>query len=488
MSRFEKTAWKILGVLAIVVISAASLRYQDPVLRFAGHAPIVGAWVQARFPDAFGQVAMPEHEHEGLVDYWTCSMHPSVHLTGPGTCPICSMDLVPVYAAGAAAAGEATAGQTGQMPSMPGMPGMEGQATADPTAATPEERATLTIDPTWQQALAVTTAPVERRRLSNMVRTVGIVTHDENRIVDVNLRVSGWITRLLVAETGQLVEPGETLFELYSPELVSTQREYLLAVENLERVSASPESEIIARARSLVEAARRRLLLWGLEPGQIQRLAEGGEVIDELPIVSPAGGYVLEKMAVEGMAVAPGMRLYRIAALDTVWVLADVYQSELPFVATGQPATLRLPHDPERIWRARIDYLYPTLEPSTRTLKARLVIDNPGLALRPGMYVDVTIEKENAPVLAVPREAVLDLGTRKVVFVDLGEGRLQVREVLAGQDVGGWVAVHAGLEEGDVVVTSGQFLIDAESKIRGVVALPLPERSSRQDPWPGGSR
>ncbi len=487
MTRLEKTGWKIIGVLAIVVILAAGFRYPDPIVRLAGHTPIVGAWVQTRFPDAFGQVAMPEHEHEGLIDYWTCSMHPSVHLTGPGTCPICSMDLVPVYAVGSAPAGEATTGQPGQLPSMPGMPGMGGQATPDPTA-TPEERATLTIDPTWQQALAVTTAPVERRRLSNTVRTVGIVTHDENRIVDVNLRISGWITRLLVAETGQLVEPGETLFELYSPELVSTQREYLLAIENLERVSASPESEIVARARSLVEAARRRLLLWDLEPGQIRRLAAGGEVIDELPIVAPAGGYVLEKMAVEGMAVTPGMRLYRIAALDTVWVLADVYESELPFVATGQPATLRLAHDPGRTWRGRVDYLYPTLEPSTRTLKARLVVDNPSLALRPNMYVDITIEKENAPVLAVPREAVLDLGARQVVFVDLGGGRLQAREVLAGHDVGGWVAVHAGLEEGDVVVTSGQFLIDAESKIRRVVPLPLAERSSRQDPLPGDSR
>ena len=483
MSRFEKTGWKIVGVFTIVVILATGFRYHDPIVRFVGHAPIVGSWVQARFPDAFGQVAMPEHEHEDLIAYWTCSMHPSVHLTGPGTCPICSMDLVPVYAAGAAPAGAATAGQPGQTPSMPGMSGMGGQPTA-----TPEERATLTIDPTWQQALAVTTAPVERRRLSNTIRTVGIVTHDENRLVDVNLRISGWITRLWVAETGQLVEPGQTLFELYSPELVSTQREYLLAVESLERVSASPEPEIVARARSLVEAARRRLLLWDLEPEQIRRLAEGGEVIDELPIVSPAGGYVLEKMAVEGMSVTPGMRLYRIAALDTVWVLADIYESELPFVATGQPATLRLPHDPERIWRGRVDYLYPTLEASTRTLKARLVVDNPSLALRPNMYVDVTIEKENAPVLAVPREAVLDLGERQVVFVDLGGGRLQAREVLAGQDVGGWVAVHAGLEEGDVVVTSGQFLIDAESKIRGVVPLPLPERSSRQDPLPGDSR
>jgi len=466
VSRLERTGWKIVGVLAIVVILAAGLRYQDPIVRFAGHAPIVGAWVQARFPDAFGQVAMPDHEHEGLIGYWTCSMHPSVHLTGPGTCPICSMDLVPVYAAGSAPADEATANPT----------------------ATPEEQAMVTIDPTWQQALAVTTAPVERRQLSSTIRTTGIVTHDENRLVDVNLRISGWITRLRVAETGQLVEPGQTLFELYSPELVSTQREYLLALENLERVSASQESQIVAMARSLVEASRRRLLLWDLKPEQIQRLAEGGEVIDELPIVSPAGGYVLEKMAVEGMAVTPGMRLYRIASLDTVWVLADVYESELPFVATGQAATLRLPHDPERIWRARIDYLYPTLEPSTRTLKARLVVDNPNLALRPDMYVDVTIEREHAPVLAVPREAVLDLGERQVVYVDLGGGRLQAREVLAGQDVGGWVAVLAGLEEGDVVVTSGQFLIDAESKIRGVVPLPLSERPSRQDPPPGDSR
>jgi len=396
------------------------------------------------------------------------------------------MDLVPVYAAGAApdAAGP---GGGGQMPPMPGMPGMGRPTAADP-AATAEERATVTIDPTWQQALAVTTAPVERRLLSGTIRTTGTVTHDENRLFDVNLRISGWITDLRVAETGQLVAPGQTLFEIYSPELVSTQREYLLAVENLERVRASPEPEVVARARSLVEAARRRLQLWELGAAQIQRLAETGEVVDELPIVAPAGGYVLEKMAVEGMAVTPGMRLYRIAALDAVWVLADVYEGDIRLARIGQQATVRLPHDPERVLRARIDYMYPTLDAATRTLKARLVVDNPDLALRPDMYVDVVIEGDGRQALAVPREAVLDMGVRRIVFVDLGGGRLQAREVRTGQEAGGWIEVHAGLEEGEVVVTAGQFLIDAESKVRGVVPLPLPAPTNRQEPPAGDIR
>ncbi|MFQ5744249.1 MAG: efflux RND transporter periplasmic adaptor subunit [Acidobacteriota bacterium] len=459
MDRKEKFGWTLVSLLAVTVVVAASIRYQEALLRLAGHAPLAGAYVQRWFPEAFGFTAMPEHEHEGLIDYWTCSMHPSVHLTEAGTCPICSMDLVPVYKPGEEPPGEAT---------------IEA-ADAEPVTSA-EQRATFRIDPTWQQAIAVTMVPVTRRRLSETFRTVGRISYDENRLVDVNIKLSGWIQRLYVAETGQLVGAGQPLFELYSPELVSTQREYFLALENLERVGASPEPEIIERARSLVAAARRRLLLWDLATEQVDRLASSGEVADALPIVSPATGYVVEKMAVQGMHVTPGTRLYRIANLDKVWVLADVYESELPFVKTGQSAVVRLPYDPDRSWRARIDYLYPTLEPRTRTVKIRLVVDNPELNLRPDMYADVVLKKETGLMLAVPREAVLDLGTRHIVFVNLGDGRLQAREVAVGKEVGDFILIRAGLEEGESIVGAGHFLVDAESKVRGVVPLPVAPR------------
>jgi len=486
MSRLEKRLWGLVALLALVVGIVGGYRHRQPLIRLAGHAPLIGPTVQSRFPGSFA--ADPTgHEHDGLVDYWTCSMHPSVRRDEPGTCPICSMDRVPVYPPGAGPPGESAratgaasaAGTTG--------PGDAGAGASDP-GVTPEDRATFRIDPTWQQAIAVTTARVARRDLTESLRTVGRVTYDENRLVDVNLKLSGWIRQLHVAETGQLVEAGEPLFDLYSPELVSAQREYLLALDNVERVASSPEPEVVERARSLADAARRRLLLWDLTPDQVDRIASGDGVVDALPIVSPATGYVVEKMAVEGMRVDPGMRLYRIADLSTVWVLADVYESDLSFVREDQPATMRLAYEPGRTWRGRVDHVYPTLEPSTRTVKVRLVFPNADLTLRPEMYADVFLERRVASVLAVPREAVLDLGSRKVVFVDLGEGRLQAREVATGPEVAGSVPIRAGLQEGDRVITSGNFLVDAESKVRGVVPLPVQEDPGRSGARPPGGR
>ena len=314
--------------------------------------------------------------------------------------------------------------------------------------------------------MGVTSAPAERRSLTETLRAVGRITYDENRMVDVNLKLSGWIQKLYVAEMGQLVQEGQPLLELYSPDLLATQRDYLIALETLESLGESPEPEIIERAESLVAAARRRLLLWDLTPEQVAHLGTTREVLDELPIISPAGGYVVAKHAVEGMFVNPGMRLYQIADLDTVWALIDIFEIDLPFVDVGQTTTLSLAYDPERTWRGRVDYIYPNVESQTRTVKLRVVLENPDLTLLPDMYVDVVLEKSTGPVLALPREAVLDFGTRQVVYVDLGNGRLQAREVATDPEVGGYVPITAGLDEGELVVTSGHFLIDAESKVR----------------------
>ena len=319
------------------------------------------------------------------------------------------------------------------------------RAEADlPTTSGTGQRSTFTIDPTWQQAIAVTSAPVERRILRETLRTVGRIAYDENRMVDVNLKLSGWIQRLHVAETGQLVSEGQPLLEIYSPDLLATQRDYLTALDTLESLSDSPEPELIQRAESLVAAARRRLLLWDLTEDQVERLGETREVRDELPIISPVGGYVVAKHAVEGMFVNPGMRLYQIADLDRVWALVDVFEIDLPFVRVGQTTTLSLAYDPERTWRGRVDYIYPAVEPQTRTVKVRVVLENPDLALLPDMYVNGILEKSTGPVLALPREAVLDFGTRQVVYVDLGGGRLQAREVSADPEVGGFVPITGG--------------------------------------------
>jgi RND family efflux transporter MFP subunit len=452
MNISERIPRGLVGTILAVALAALSYGYADELARIAAHVPVVDRIV-ARWAPGLAEDAA-DHGHDNLIAYWTCSMHPSVRATEEGQCPICGMALIPVERDG----GDTSAG-----------------AAPRPGAAA----STFRVEPHWQQAVGVTTTVVESRHLSETIRAVGRVTHDESRLADVNLKLSGWIENLRVAETGQFVRAGDTLFDLYSPELVSTQGEYLTALDNLERVADSPEEEVVARARSLVDAARRRLRLWDLGEEEVDRLAETREVRDTLPVTSPATGYVLEKMAVDGMRVDPAMRLYRIANLDRVWVIADLYESEARFVRQGQRATMRLPYDTGQTWTGRVDYIYPTLEPRTRTLQLRVVFSNPDLRLRPDMYADVYLEHHVGPVLAIPREAVVDLGMRQVVFIDLGGGLLQAREIDSGVELEGYVEVRAGLVEGERVVSSGNFLLDAESKVRGIVPLPLdPDESA----------
>lgn len=478
MSRHGRRRWIAIAAVTIVVglAAGAAARYPAAAIRLVAHVPVLGPGIEAWLADRLGAGRLVEHEHDDLIDYWTCSMHPSVRHLEPGTCPICSMDLVPVYKPGM----EPEAAGSGDRPGMrmDAMPGMRPPAAT--AGDTPASRATFRIDTSWQQAIGVTTTPVQRHSLRHSLRTVGHVTYDENRIVDVNLRVPGWIEKLHVAETGQLVRQGDPLLELYSPDLVSTQREYLLARENARRVKASPVDELVQRAESLVQTTSRRLLLAGLTPEQVHQLDTGGKVVDSMAILSPAGGYVIEKHAVEDMRVDASMRLYRIADLSRVWVMADVYESEVSFVREGMRASLNLAYGADRVWRGRVEYVYPTLDRATRTVQVRLAFDNPDMALRPGMYGDVVLDASTAPVLAIPREAVIDLGTRQVVFVDLGAGRLQAREIATGPALGGMVPVRDGIIENESVVTSGNFLVDAESKIRGVVPLPIAQAEGAQ--------
>lgn len=410
--------------------------------------------------------------------YWTCAMHTSVHLDHDGQCPICGMDLVPVYPHEAMTDVPASAGEMSDrddMANMPGMPGMSGPP-AVAVGSTPEQRATFRVEPEWQQAIGVRSAVVAPRTLEQSLRLPGRVAMDETRMVDVNLRVAGWIETLHVGETGQVVEAGQKLLDLYSPELVTAQRDLLVAVENADRLAASPVEEARDGAASLVRASRQRLLRFGLTEVQVDEVAHGGELRETIPILAPSDGYVLEKMAVDGMRVDPGMRLYRIVDLSTVWVLVDVFEGDAGFVRVGQPATFRLSYGGDSAWRGRVDYVYPTLDPGTRTLRVRLVFRNSDLQLRPEMYGDVVFERRTETALAVPDEAVLDLGTRQIVFVKLDNDRLQAREVEVGPEIGGWRSLLAGVTAGERVVTSGNFLIDAESKVRGVIPIPLEER------------
>ena len=379
---------------------------------------------------------------------WTCPMHPSVIRSEPGQCPICGMDLVPLK---------------------------QEQARVEESGV--EGHGIVQIDPEKQQLLGVRTVAVERRPVGRVVRTVGIVATDEARQSEVQSKVSGWVEKLYVDKTGDLVKRGQPLLTIYSPDLVSTQEEYLVALRARDRLKASPFAEVRESGESLVRRARERLRLWDISEREIEDLETTGKVRKALTLYAPAGGYVLEKHVVEGMQVGPGMSLYRLADLSRVWVEAAVYEFEAPLVKVGQQARLTLAAQPGRIFQGRVAYIYPTVEATTRTLKARLEYANPALVLKPGMYADVEIAVPMETTLAIPVEAVLDSGARKVVFVEEKEGRFAPREVTLGPRAADYYPVLAGLEEGERIVASPNFLIDSESQFQAALEAMRPGAS-----------
>ncbi|HZA51217.1 MAG TPA: efflux RND transporter periplasmic adaptor subunit, partial [Myxococcaceae bacterium] len=353
------------------------------------------------------------------IAYHTCPMHPSVRQSGPGQCPICGMDLTPVTK------GDLASG-------------------------------IVTVDEVRRQRIGVKIDAVRKAPLTIGVRAVGIVKYDERKLADVSLKAKGWIRGLKVDATGQPVKKGDVLFHLYSPELLAAQQEYLLALRTRNGDAADP----------LVRAARQRLRLWDIPDAQIDALTRRGEATETLAIRAPASGFVIEKAVVEGAAVEPGMRLYRIAALDRVWIEAQIYESDLPHVKVGQQVDITLPFVPEKKFQGRISYVYPYLQSGTRTGQVRIELPNPGGELKPEMYADVSFEVNRGERLQVPASAVIYTGPRRLVFVDLGEGRLRPREVKLGQRSADAFEVLDGLQERERVVTSGNFLIAAESRLR----------------------
>jgi Cu(I)/Ag(I) efflux system membrane fusion protein len=321
------------------------------------------------------------------------------------------------------------------------------------------------IDPRRQQLTGVTFATVERRDVDQEIRTVGNVTYDESRLSDVTLKFEGWIEELFVDKTGELVRKNDRLFTLYSPALVSTQEDYLVALDNYRRLEGSGDERAIEGAKDFLAAAHRRLDYWDIEDKHVRELEEDRRVLRTLPIHAPASGYVIDKDVVAGAHVPAGKRLYRLADLDEVWVLADVYEYELPLVHVGQPAEVSLPYIPDRRFHGRVGYIYPYLEAQERTVKVRIQLPNPDHVLKAEMYADVVLRARHKAVLLVPQSAVIDSGKRQVVFLDKGEGRFEPREVRLGATLEGSYEVLSGLEEGDRIVASGNFLLDSESQL-----------------------
>ena len=338
---------------------------------------------------------------------------------------------------------------------------------SEPGAGSP--RAVVNIDPRRQQLIGVRTAPVERRSLTQTIRAVGTVRYDETRLADINVKVAGWIEELYVDYTGQFIEPGQPLLTLYSPELLTTQQEYVLAVESRDRLRDSPIADARAYADRLVEAARQRLTLWDLPSAEIDALEVYREPQRTMPFRAPVGGYVIEKHAVQGMHVTPGLSLYRVADLSVVWVEADMYEEELPLVREGVSATVTVDAYPEDRIRGRVLYIYPYVEERTRTVRVRFAFPNERGRLKPGMFANVALDAALGDGVVVPTNALLDSGDQQHVFVSQGDGYFEPRPVVAGRRLDDAVQILEGLEVGEVVATSATFFIDSESQLRAAL-------------------
>ena len=330
-------------------------------------------------------------------------------------------------------------------------------------------RAEVNIDPRRQQLIGVRTAPVERTSLTTTIRTVGVVAYDETKLADVNVKIEGWIQDLYVDYTDKLVHEGDPLFTLYSPELVTTQSEYLLALRTRDQVSQSQIADARKYAERLVDAARRRLVLWDLPREQLEALDESREPQIALVFRSPADGFVIEKAARQGMHVMPGQSLYTIADLSVVWVEADLYERDLPLVSVGAPAVVTVDAYPAERFQGRVIYIYPFVEEQTRTVKVRLAFGNPRGQLKPGMYTNVDLNARIGMGLAVPANALLDSGVQQYIFVSQGDGYFEPRPVKVGQRLGETIQILEGLREGEVVATGATFFIDSESQLQAAL-------------------
>ena len=377
---------------------------------------------------AEGQTAAAPPEKKVL--YWVDPMHPAYKSDKPGIAPDCGMQLVPVYADGAEPAATSTVG---------------GYANVKLTSSR-------------QQLIGVQTGMTEMRSLGRSVRTVGRVAVDETRLYKISTKFDGYIEKLYVNVTGQQIRKGQPLFSVYSPDLLATQQEYLLALR------AAKESP------SLLAAARQRLHLWDITPAEIKELERTGAARKSITIYSPTNGYVLNKIAVDGARVTAGEPLFEIANLDHVWIQADVYESELQFIRLGAVATSTLSYIPGRTWTGRVTFIAPTVDPMTRTVKVRSEFDNPDGALKPDMFGDVVIQQPAREVIVVPDSAVLQTGTRSVVFVVNGDGTFEPREVSVGTKTEQVYEVRSGLKAGEKVVTQANFLIDSESRLKAALA------------------
>jgi Cu(I)/Ag(I) efflux system membrane fusion protein len=387
--------------------------------------------------------ATAEHKSEQELKYH-CPMHPTYVSDRPGDCPICGMKLVPVPEPGRGA------------PSPDAGVGTEG-------------RAAVVITPERQNLAGLRTEEARRLEFRQEVRTVGRVAVDETGVRHVHTKFEGYIERIFASYVGQQVKPGDPLFTLYSPELLATQKEYLLALRARDQMAPAARADQ-SPAVDLLGAARQRLSLWDIGEDEIARIEQTRTPIRALTIRSQIGGTVTSKTAVEGLKVMPGDTLYEIVDLTSVWVLADVYEINLPFVKVGQPVDVILPYEQGRVRQGRVSYINPTLDEKTRTVKVRVEMANPAGALKPEMYAEVLIKGSLGRKVAAPESAVISTGVRDIVFVAKEQGVFEPREVVIGAKMRDWYEIKKGVEAGEKLVIDANFLLDSESQLKAALS------------------
>jgi len=324
----------------------------------------------------------------------------------------------------------------------------------------------ITLTAEKRQLIGVRTAVASFRSLDKQMRTVGKIEVDETKLAFVNTKVAGWVKKLFVDYTGKEVVKGQPLLSIYSPDLVTAQEEYLLALRARASQPKGSAAETSDASESLVASAKRRLLLWDISEQQIADLEKAGTPQTEITLLAPQNGIVMEKMVLEGAYVMPGMNLYKIADLSSVWVIADIYEYEVPLVKLGQQAQVTLPYYAGATLAATVSYINPSLDPMSRTVKVRLSMKNPGLLLKPEMFANVELSVGGGRRLVIPSEAVLDSGPRQIVYVEKKPGTYEMREVRLGARGDKFVEVLSGIRAGEKVVASGNFLIDSETQLR----------------------
>lgn len=435
---------RTISLVALIVLAVGAFAWFGMVRR------------QARQPSGSAQVGK---------EVYYCPMHKTYHSDKPGNCPICSMKLVKLESSSAP---EATgAGMKSSAPNTP----MNMQP-GGPAPTPPSGDGSIFVPPQKQQLIGMRSVPAEVGTLTKDIRIVGKVSYDETHLTHIHSKVSGYIEEVFADSVGKPVRAGEPLFTIYSPDLVATEQDYLLALRSRELLKASTVASAAQGSENLIAAARERLRLWDVTDDEVRSLEADGKVKRAMAVYSPVSGVVMERAAYHhGTFVDPTKDLFTIVDLSHVWVLGEVYETDLPFVRTGQAAEIELPYSGGgRRLRGRVNFIYPFLDPKTRTVQVRMDFPNADLSLKPEMFTNITMSVSIGRQVLIPQDALMDTGSEQYVFIDKGDGYVQPRRVKTSAEAGEKVGIQEGLKPDERVVTGANFIVDSESRLNGAFA------------------